>query len=198
MECADGSGALSQRMCCILFYAGSTDDIAINYTLLAISICAAYCLLEQFSSNFSSSVSSGYRSDAFVAFLGVIVFQIGLCLLLGCSGVSIIWACILGWMLNETGEFSFVHNANATASKPAIVVLAMILNGSAIVYYAIYFPIVTTVAHILAVLLGAAISLRMMRRRACREEQLGLLAVEERESNDSKEVGLKFSGNGAS
>mmetsp|Transcript_27648 Transcript_27648/g.40788 ORF Transcript_27648/g.40788 Transcript_27648/m.40788 type:complete len:102 (+) Transcript_27648:181-486(+) len=101
-------------------------------------------------------------------------------------------------MLNETGEFSFVHNANATASKPAIVVLAMILNGSAIVYYAIYFPIVTTVAHILAVLLGAAISLRMMRRRACREEQLGLLAVEERESNDSKEVEQKFSGNGAS
>uniref|UniRef100_A0A7S2KXG2 Transmembrane protein n=2 Tax=Leptocylindrus danicus TaxID=163516 RepID=A0A7S2KXG2_9STRA len=198
MECADGDGALSQRMFCVLSYAGSKDDIAINYTLLAISICAAYFLLEKFSNNLSSSVSRGYRSDAFVAFLGVIVFQIGLCLILGCSGVSIIWASILGWMLNETGEFSFVHNANATASKPAIVVLAMILNGSAIVYYAIYFPIVTTVAHILAVLLGAAISLRMMRRRACREEQLGLLAVEERESNDSKEVEQKFSGNGAS
>ena len=80
-------------------------------------------------------------------------------------------------MLNESGEFSFIRNINAPASnsKPGVVTLAMILDGSAIIYYAIYFPMITTVAHILAVLLGAAVSLRMMRRRVFREEQLGLL-----------------------
>lgn len=181
MECSD-DGTLSERMYCILSYAGSTDDIALNYTLLVISTCAAYFLLKQYSNSMSTSFasinrSSSYQSDAFVALLGVVGFQIGLCLVLGCSGVSIIWASILGWMLNESGEFSFIRNINAPASnsKPGVVTLAMILDGSAIIYYAIYFPMITTVAHILAVLLGAAVSLRMMRRRVFREEQLGLL-----------------------
>ena len=95
MECSD-DGTLSERMYCILSYAGSTDDIALNYTLLVISTCAAYFLLKQYSNSMSTSFasinrSSSYQSDAFVALLGVVGFQIGLCLVLGCSGVSIIW-----------------------------------------------------------------------------------------------------------
>ena len=62
----------------------------------------------------------------------VVLFQIGLCLILKCTGVSIIWCFMAGWILIK--DFSFI----------------LLIDLCAILYYTFTAYFITTVAHVSA------------------------------------------------
>lgn len=110
---------------CILTYDHNVWHVAINYSLVLLSVLAT-------------------RQRSGFIFVGLISFQVGLCLWLMCAGVSIVWCAIAGWMLCERRQ--------AVEERWRDIVL--VLDGSAILYYALVAPLLTTVAHACAVLLG--------------------------------------------
>jgi hypothetical protein len=118
-----------------------------------------------------------------------VVFQIGLCLGLACSGISIVWCAMAGWMVRDrwTRREAMVAarerrdgsstrcNAvfrplgwllwNGTASNEnhygycgrLVVHLALLSDAAGIVYYAVTAEAITTVAHVCALVMGAAL-----------------------------------------
>jgi hypothetical protein len=96
----------------------------------------------------------------------VILFQIGLCLGLGCSGISIIWSALAGWLLSERRDYSenfLTADGSESSNRDDVIVLpeviaTLVLDSAVIMYYAITAEVITTVAHLCAVILGATIS----------------------------------------
>uniref|UniRef100_A0A6V2M9M9 Uncharacterized protein n=1 Tax=Ditylum brightwellii TaxID=49249 RepID=A0A6V2M9M9_9STRA len=119
---------------------------------------------------------------AILGFTFVVLFQIVLCLIVGCVGVSIIWCAICGWILREEKFLSSEQitttttrpapnndtSCGAVTSSPPIVateqsklnLLSIVLSMdlSAIIYYSIVEEPITTLAHILAIIMGICIS----------------------------------------
>ncbi|CAE7709360.1 unnamed protein product [Symbiodinium pilosum] len=75
-DCPDG------KIACILTYNGCGQDIAINYALLATQAPAFYMC------------AGSYTVPVFAFFA---IFQVVLCMLAHCSGVSVVWCAILGY-----------------------------------------------------------------------------------------------------
>ena len=131
-ECS--SGSVADRVQCILTYGGATwrqaicsffrahleaiENIVINYSLLICDV--AYC---------AWCVRLWHLRPLWplAELLAVMTFQVLLCLLLGCSGVSIVWCAIVGWyVLARRGE------------HPAEAPLGLMPLGSIHLYYRIY------------------------------------------------------------
>jgi hypothetical protein len=123
----------------------------------------------------SSSTTCGptYKA-AIYSLVFVILFQIGLCLIAGCVGISVIWCAMAGWMVfgllcdwrqrvrqqrNErTSSSSLSWFSRQTSSRTvAIVITTLFLDSVGIVYYAMTSELITTVAHACALALGAAV-----------------------------------------
>ena len=162
MECLQES-PFKERTLCILSYNGSDDDIAINYMLLIISLRAILSSFYRYNRQLNSNRQKIFvieRAECFV-FGGVVLFQVALCLVLGCAGISIIWCALLGYMLYEVGWISLssidnnVNEVEGDALYTIAVPIAMLLCSLGVIYYAIYSPIITTIAHILAIILGS-------------------------------------------
>ena len=100
-ECPNG-GSIWERTGCILGYAGSGKDIAINYVVLSINLfyCAAV-VLQKSKCQRGSDKSKKIQQFALASLAFVTVFQILLCLALGCAGISIIWCAMGGWIMSE-------------------------------------------------------------------------------------------------
>ena len=135
MSCQNA--AFGEHLVCILSYNGSLIDAVLNYTiLLANSIVAATPI-------WNSRV--GFRS-ASLSLLFVTFFQILLCLVIvPCSGISIIWCSILGWMLAGWRKRS-IHET-ITVTIALFQTIAIVLDFSLILYYAATSEPITTVAH---------------------------------------------------
>jgi hypothetical protein len=115
-ECT-GSRNLAMAIGCILTYSGSTVDIVINYLVLIINLmyCVAFVISATKQTTQMSVTSSGrrqhidnttttnasYRLLSLSALIFVVVFQIVLCLFVGCTGISIIWCAMCGWILSN-------------------------------------------------------------------------------------------------
>jgi hypothetical protein len=167
-ECACGN--IGSRLICILGYNGSTKHILINYSLIFVNL--AYCVLDMKRGDTADSElrfsprRKHLERRAAMALTFVVLFQIVLCLAVRCSGVSIIWCAICGWIMSrhkrQIGDNNdSEHEQQSTSSQISsskleilenIVVLIDIL---AIVYYAVTFGFITTVAHVCALVLGA-------------------------------------------
>mmetsp|Transcript_5760 Transcript_5760/g.7545 ORF Transcript_5760/g.7545 Transcript_5760/m.7545 type:complete len:117 (+) Transcript_5760:375-725(+) len=80
----------------------------------------------------------------------VTFFQIVLCLVVKCVGISIIWCAMAGWiaMDNNIVESSNSRPTTNRNHHPSVVIF---LDAIAILYYAIVEEPITTVAHILAI-----------------------------------------------
>jgi hypothetical protein len=154
-ECPNTAGIFA-RIACILSYGGSVFDCWINYFLLLTSV-TGWILYVNNSQRFlrescyrplESSSPRPSHAAAAGALVFLVIFQISLCLILQCSGISIIWCGITGWMLTEglyrRGSFG-------------ILVLPLLCNLSGMIYYAITAEAITTVAHICAVILGSVL-----------------------------------------
>jgi hypothetical protein len=187
-ECTCGSFA--SRLGCILSYDGSTQDIVINYCLVALNLaCCVAVVLNRHGSDRhrrddGRRLVLAYHAAASLTF--VVVFQIALCFAVGCSGVSIIWCAMCGWIMSERRQRGMSRSsdgignvrddnqgdetASATTRMEKIELGAVLVDVLAIVYYAVTFPIISTVAHICALVLGAGLSLLSIKvsgRRAC-------------------------------
>jgi hypothetical protein len=166
IECTCGN--IGSRLVCILGYNGSIKHVLINYSLILVNL--VYCILEmkRVGTDVELRASRGKRHQeirALSALAFVVLFQIILCLARRCSGVSIIWCAICGWIMSrhrrKIGDSEIVQeqqNVNlqeysfAMEFGEKIVVLVDIL---AILFYAVAFPFITTVAHVCALVLGA-------------------------------------------
>eukprot|EP00435_Cladocopium_sp_Y103_P065664 s131_g27.t1 len=147
-EC--GSGNLLAKIECILTYGGSGLDIAINYALLVfdVTFCAWWL-----------NIAHQNARKPCISLIAVMIYQVVLCLFLGCSGVSIVWCAVLGWYIQKSrcqSQAAVSPQNKALVSKAEIALEA--LNASALTYYAITSAMITSVAHGCAVLLGMGLS----------------------------------------
>jgi hypothetical protein len=152
-ECPNTDGIFA-RIACILSYGGSAVDCWINYFLLLTSVTCWILyvnrrfLLESCYRPLDGSPPRPSHAASAVALIFLILFQITLFLLLQCSGISIIWGGITGWMLTE-GLYR--------RGSLGILVVPLLCNMGGMIYYAITAEAITTVAHICAVILGSAL-----------------------------------------
>lgn len=168
-ECAASS--LLDRTHCILSYGGSEHDILINYGILVWNL--AYCTyVTHCDSKTSQHRNSHSRTRlALSSLVFVSVFQIGLCLMVGCSGVSIIWCACGGWVVSRrtlslsrvsSGNTDQVADETPTRQRQVFEGLleflwelsVMILDLCAVSYYYMVAEFISTVAHLCAILLG--------------------------------------------
>ncbi len=154
MECTTGNTWI--RTGCILSYNGSIKDICLNYLVLIINV--TYCI--------GALWKHDRKLIAFGCLVGVTLFQWSLCLGLGCSGVSIIWCAICGWVMHHhRQQESILANDNRSSTTSSTLVLlgrsnewakrVILFNIIVILYYAVIMEAITTVAHICALILGA-------------------------------------------
>jgi hypothetical protein len=161
-ECIEGN--VLNRTGCILSYGGSTKDIILNYLVLVINL--SYCV---------AAVANHHRVQnvqrfALGALIFVVLFQISLCLALGCSGISIIWCAMGGWTMSERRRVvetnTMDEDEEPSRSLKLVIKLGQVVilvDSAVIVYYAVVEEVITTVAHICALILGAVLSLTSIR-----------------------------------
>jgi uncharacterized membrane protein len=88
---------------------------------------------------------------------------------LSCTGISIVWCAMGGWIVSERKRLR-VHDPTASGSDlfrrfsvTAEIFVVMIDIGT-IIYYAFVTYFLTTVAHVLSLILGATLSLISIKR----------------------------------
>ena len=142
-----GSGDVVQKIECIVTYGGSISDICINYTLLVLDItfCAWWLTMRH------QNVRKPLTSLIIVA-----IYQVLLCFFLGCSGVSIVWCAVIGWYIHKSR--CVVGQRNSEQYHIWYELLLLLPNASALLYYAITSEVITSIAHICALLLGMGMS----------------------------------------
>lgn len=99
----------------------------------------------------------------------VIVFQILVCLWVYCSGISIVWCAMGGWIVSERKRLRLYdpQTPGEHLFRRFSVVAEMFvvfIDISIIVYYAFVTPWYTTIAHVMSLVLGATLSLISIKR----------------------------------
>jgi hypothetical protein len=155
-ECSSDHGVTPQ-VSCILTYGGSASDIAINYSILLLNLTACATVLQE-----DDTIS---KQTAVVSLAFVVEFQIILCLIVGCSGISIIWCACAGWMIRKllyTQRTANLSSDSATTqAEPGSPMncflcqkITLCADAVAIFYYMLVTEPITTVAHVCAIALG--------------------------------------------
>ena len=143
--------SLQREVVAILTYDGSQENILINYVMLLITL---YTLL------LLQKVSKLPHYLIFLVFSSVFLagYQVGLCLIVQCVGISIIWSAYSGMI------YSILHDHSKRSDEVVdenimfqvrFQFLAVLIVW---VYYLLIEDIITTVAHILAFILGIGIT----------------------------------------
>jgi len=160
MECTVGN--TWTKTCCIFTYDGSTKDVLLNYFIFLVNL--AYCTAALWKSG------KHRQRLALYCLLGVAAFQWTLCLVVGCSGISIIWCAMCGWTMNERrqrlqGDWEGSTSTNLLQDRRYDYGTGVIfLNIVAIGYYAFVMAPITTVAHVCALILGASLNIIALSR----------------------------------
>ena len=105
----------------------------------------------------TAAIPTGVASCICLAF--TVAFQFCLCLfVVDCVGVSIIWCATFGWLLMCTRTAATKQTKailkNNTHTQSATVRAVTFLDCGTILFYAVAFDAITTIAHILAILVG--------------------------------------------
>jgi len=157
MECSKTN--LFKKLQCILLYDGSRSDILTNYPLLFINAFAVSCLRLQMCRQIPPAHACRYHQYLICASLFVLFFQVILCLILGCAGISITWAACAGWLTSEIYFFgSLIISPCSSYLIYGLALSSVTLDSMVIIYYALLSPPITTIAHLLAVLMGMLLS----------------------------------------
>lgn len=139
--------AYLQRIRCILTYGGSIEDIWINYLLLAVNFVWCLLVAKVLDRRRERRERQQIRRFRLASLVKVVVFQIILCLRLGCQGISIVWCAMAGWALRNEYCYEISYQ-----------LWAWLINGVCVSYYAVVLPPITTVAHFCALGLGYLLS----------------------------------------
>ena len=140
----------------ILTYAGCTDvDIFLNYSVLGFNtlVLTIVCL------NAPSNPMGTLLAPLIT--VGLLVFQIALCMVVGCSGISVVWSAQAGYVMVNGGR-------GRMQAASCLVSLALGL------YYLITAALITSVAHLCAAALGAVVAVVISRLHS----QVGYTAVD--------------------
>ena len=158
-ECIEGN--LLQRLGCILSYNGDIPNSILNYTLVVFSLI--YCALTVRNHTRDEQKASQLLRFAIGALLATTMLQLTLGLTLGCSGVSIIWCAMAGWIMSERRRVLDGQD-EAEELSPSVQrvmeggLMVILLDTAAIIYYAVVAEPITTVAHFCALIMGAILS----------------------------------------
>ena len=138
MECHD--------VRCILTYGGDFHACIVNYCVLAYmaTLCVAFFV---FSHRGAAAATRCYHAGGWLLLsLLLVAYQIGLCLVVGCAGISIVWNALAGFVLGGATRLG------CAKARHFELLLAPIAAVDA--YYAMTAPPITTVAHLCAIALG--------------------------------------------
>ena len=124
-------------------YSGSLKHTLINHALLLIAILPHLVGRTQM-------MMKNNSNWIYALFSGTVV-QILIWFSLNVVGISLIWSALTGFNL----IFFYVNNNSPLSLKKAIFVSSFAIVFIAIIYYFIISPIITTVAHFLAILMGS-------------------------------------------
>ncbi len=128
-----------------LTYEGQIRDVLINYTLI-ILVLLPYVFAEQ--------RTGGSRDWAWAAILAIaLLVQVLLWFAVRATGVSIIWSALAGFILMDLWR----GGMGGAQRNTYLALLVLGGAGAGIVYYALTYPPITTIAHLCAVLLGIAV-----------------------------------------
>jgi hypothetical protein len=136
-----------------LTYNGSVLDTTLNTVVLVILIAA---------------LAAQKRSPWWITFVAMVALQVVLWFALEAAGISVVWSGLAGAALVElgAGRTSSRHTVASDRPPAAIItaptrrrllIAAAVVAMAAIVYYAVALPPISTVAHLLALLVGAGI-----------------------------------------
>jgi hypothetical protein len=172
-ECTNGT--LIVRTGCILTYQGSQRDIVLNYALLVANVLVC-SITTASNAHYGASRGLERKLVASGALVFVAAYQINLCLLVGCSGISIIWSACAGWIFSEGRRRACMLGDSGTSATEAssspwnrhITLLVwerfmLAFDILVIIYYACVTEPITTVAHLCAILMGFLLSLASIR-----------------------------------
>jgi hypothetical protein len=136
----------------ILCYNGSHIDVLLNYSALIIDSTSTIILLHHLPS--SSFGRLRYFSFPFIILL--FLFQVELCLIVGCTGISIIWSALCGFNLYSYSCFSKleIYDKFNQLFLQQVLVSSSIFSLSLWMYYFVVADGMTSLAHLCAVLLG--------------------------------------------
>ena len=134
-------GGLAARLVCVATYGGDARDTVLNDAAVVAAVLA--------------TLARGPRGPRLLVVAGLVAFQFGLCLAVGCAGVSVVWAALAGVVALDAAA-----PPRHLAARGAV--LACVLALAA--YYAITAPLLTTVAHACAFALGALLHRLVLRR----------------------------------
>lgn len=149
-----------ERILEILDYQGNETDTLINWTMLVISI-VPFFLQTSLHLGTLKRVDSNYWPFHLVFYF---IFQIVLCLLLECVGISIVWNAMMGLLITYfqlTNLFKHKKVINWFRSKAPTYriyliacILSWVMGFGVDIYYLIIETFITTLAHFLAIILG--------------------------------------------
>lgn len=156
-------GGDSEKVCgvwCILTYDGSTTDIIINYTMLAINL-----LITAFVNRHQGVL--WWVNVLLTAFL--FAFQIVLCLVIGCMGISVVWSAQFGYY----GVLAAFGKRPITEQKELLcaVLFGVVATLLTWLYYLVTAEAITTVAHLCAALMGALIGRKILQLAAAQKKK---------------------------
>lgn len=160
-ECSTGNFFIKTG--CILSYSGNVQDMKINYTVLLLNVTHAASVL-QFTPNLQRRRQRSILAAKALALLAA--FQICLCLILGCAGVSIIWCALAGWIVTERRQLLLVTVDLHSLRHASLLVMervVLMLDVCTIIYYLVKAEAITTLAHICAIALGTLLATSIQR-----------------------------------
>ena len=124
-------------------YDGQVRDVAISYALIAIALLPYV---------FAGQRPAGSTDWSWAACLGIaLVVQVLLWFAVRATGVSIIWSALAGYTLVE------LWSGGTGIANGFLALVAVGGAGAGIVYYGLIYPLITTIAHLCAVVLGVGI-----------------------------------------
>ena len=186
VHAGSGDGSWSELSCvgtipCILTYEGDRHHIALNYmVLIVLVICALFELKDS-----TKRICSGRAVWQLCVLVLVLVFQVGLCVLVQCTGISIVWNAQACFLLLQRARWRAAHKAAAPKKievlephhlvhcvewliecRPVdhIVHLGVLVAFGVDIYYLRTADALTNVSHGSALLLGALIERRHFQR----------------------------------
>lgn len=159
-ECSSNDTSVLSRIGCILTYGGGARDIAINYALFILNSVWCCRVAVMATASATPNTRKSYYTSSAISLLFVVAFQITLCLILGCSGISIIWCAQAGWIVHHR-----YHQTHSQAHRiPKAEIGVVVVDVLAILYYATTTEAITTVAHFCAIMLGSLLSFLVTRK----------------------------------
>ena len=146
-DCAN-NGVILSRLECIATYNDDTTSIFLNYFMLVLTLYPFYLTF--------FGIKPKRIVTAILLLFFYFLFQFCLCLALGCAGISIIWCAVLG-----SSIFSFMHDLSSqrhrrSSTRFIMSAIVFAFGLSLIIYYAFTLPFITTITHLLAIVMGFA------------------------------------------